>query len=119
MRVYMVPRNDLATANDVEACKRFAESDIKVAVVNELTYPDIRPIVGLLALPACKGLLMPDDYHRHNPLMDTVKLTARLMKLEVLPLRVFLKKQTQPVAASAVPATQHPAVAGHNTPTTA
>lgn len=78
----------------------------------------VRRMVAFLCDDHCLALIVPDDYHRHTEVVERTKICARHMGIEVLPVTRFLQ-HNKPVAASAVPATQHPAAAGKTTESTA
>jgi hypothetical protein len=110
MRIYLSPANDAAHAADTD---RLADRNEVLSLV--LAYAEritVQDVVYRLSNPRCKGLLVPDDYHRHSPLIEHVKACAYHMGMDVQPITRYLAKPS-PAAA---PAHAHAVGAGEGNP---
>ena len=59
----------------------------------------VQRTVHLLSGRGYKMLIVPDDYHRHNDLIEHVKSCARHMSIPVWPLTKYLLETTPPASA--------------------
>ncbi|HRH68922.1 MAG TPA: hypothetical protein PLB89_05385 [Flavobacteriales bacterium] len=112
MYVYLTPRlDDLYEADRVRMGAIAHRVNVFVLAAGSTTT--LARVVRALTENECKGLILPDDYRRHNELIEHAKAIAKHLGFVPVPLTHHLaKQQTKPVAASAVPPTQHPAAAG-------
>jgi hypothetical protein len=110
--VYVAPKKDEAFATDVE---RLRKRGIRVhAMTPRGAALPVKRMVHFMGDSNCVGLIVPDDHRRDTPLVQQLQTCAHLMRLEILSVTTYLT-ETKPAAASAVPATQHPAAAGKTT----
>lgn len=105
--IYITPALDERTELDRQRMAHLPE--VGIIVVNFQEGISVQDAVRPLAARCCTTLLLPDDYHRHNELIEHVKACAYHMGMEVMPVNRYVTKyppapdQTTPVHANPEP----------------
>lgn len=97
MDVYLSPQKDERYHSDMERLLGCRVVPIVLSFKERFTVADA---VSHLCAPDCRRLVLPDDYRRHNELIEHVKACAYHIGLEVVPLSRYLDKKPAPVTAS-------------------
>ena len=108
MIIYLYPRHDMQAIAELQ---RLYGHHVKPLELGGLTRNTVRSVVRAISSMEVTALVVPDDCSRHNEMIEYVKSCAFYIGLPRMSVTRFLQ-QTKPVAASAVPPTQHPAAAG-------
>jgi hypothetical protein len=117
MVVYLTPAKDEVYEADMQ---RLAPHDVQPVLLRLGRGYTVQQVVHLLSSRSCKALLLPDDYHRHNELIEHAKACAHHMDLPVMPLsRYVLKNPPAPEKQNPVHANPDQTGAGRGLPAAA
>lgn len=97
MLIYLSPTNDTQHCMDVERLGGTAK--VKVVLLSFGQKATVQDVVHLLSSPTCTGLVVPDDYGRHNELIEHVKFCAHHMGQPVQPITRYMAQQHPPTPA--------------------
>lgn len=109
MVIYLAPKHDEQLAADIERIGGRTDVILRHVYIGG---PSIRAIVRSMTSAEVKALVLPDDYHRHSPLMEDVKVCAYHIGMDVMPLTRFLLKHPPAAAPASVHANPEKAAVG-------
>ncbi len=96
MDIYVAPYQDEQYMLDLE---RLKGRDVRCCVMRLGHGPSVQYLVHALTKEGANRLVLPDDFHRHNELIEHVKCCAYHAGVEVMPLTRYLDKTTPPASA--------------------
>lgn len=104
--IYITPQRDEITDQDLA---RMAHLPVDCIVLAYREKTSVQQAVHMLSHRSVKLLLLPDDYHRHNELIEHTKACAYHMGIEVQPVTRYITKYPP------APAQHHPVHASSET----
>jgi hypothetical protein len=133
MVVYLSPQIDEAHMADLQRLSKYdvqmvdefrptvqVNRQMVVLVLGFRYATTVQQAVHLISHKSCKALLMPDDYHRHNDLIEHAKACAHHAGIPVMPLsRYLLKNPPAPEKQNPVHANPDQTGAGRGLPAAA
>lgn len=118
MHIYLSPLADEQHLNELRRIRE-AEANVQVLHLGFQHKTTVQQAVHQLSDPKCRGLLLPDDYRRHNDLIEHAKACAHHIGIPVEPLgRYLARRNSRPTPTAAQPpgrATPEPAAVGGST----
>lgn len=106
MYVYLTPMPQTVVNPTLDRVRQHCEISVEF-VPATADRERVRAVVAKLSRPNYKGLLLPDDFRLHSPVIEMVKMCAHQMGMHVMPLgHFFSMNERSSAAAAAVPPTQ-------------
>lgn len=104
MVIYLTPDNDEVSEQDM---RRMAPFTVRRVVLSFRHQTSVQQAVHLLTGASCKGLVLPDDFHRHNELIEHCKACAHHAGIPVYPVTRYVAQEQQRNAPAPATASVH------------